>query len=168
LDLRERKREKEKERRKNPKRKKNTRKKSHLFLFLPSFLLLLLHPPTQPPGRAVLAAVDEDQCQQTSLRIGERLVKGLRKIQARQCNSVIGDVRGSGLMLGIDLVSDSKRKTPNAAAAAAVSESLKSRGILIGKGGLRGNVLRVKPPMCWSEGDADFFLEALEESLREL
>ena len=71
-------------------------------------------------------------------------------------------------MLGIDLVSDSKTKEPNPAAAAAVSESLKRKGILIGKGGLRGNVLRVKPPMCWSEADADFFLEAFKESLQEL
>ena len=120
------------------------------------------------PGRAVLAAVDHDRCQQVSLAIGDRLVRGLKKIQKSNANSVIGDVRGSGLMLGIDLVSDSKTKEANPAAAAAVSESLKQKGILIGKGGLRGNVLRVKPPMCWSEGDADFFLEAFGESLQEL
>lgn len=118
------------------------------------------------PGRAVLAAVEEDQCQQTSLRIGDRLTRGLKKLQ--EAHPVVGDVRGSGLMLGVELVSDPKTKAPAAAAAAAVSESLKAKGVLIGKGGLRGNVLRVKPPMCWSEGDADFFLEAIEESLREL
>ena len=71
-------------------------------------------------------------------------------------------------MLGIDLVADSRTKEANPAAAAAVSESLRRRGVLIGKGGLRGNVLRVKPPMCWTEADADFFLEAFAESLNEL
>lgn len=119
-------------------------------------------------GRAVLAAVDEDKCQQTSLTIGDRLVRGLRKIQKSSSNSVVGDVRGSGLMLGIDLVADSRTKEPNPAAAAAVSESLRKKGVLIGKGGLRGNVLRVKPPMCWTEQNADFFLEAFDESLKEL
>ena len=140
-----------------------------LALSLPSFATKHFN---SIPGRAVLAAVEADGCQQTSLAIGDRLVAGLKKIQkgpnGEGGNSVVGDVRGSGLMLGIDLVSDSKTKEPNAAAAAAVAESLRRKGILIGKGGLRGNVLRVKPPMCWTRGDADFFLEAFEESLLEL
>lgn len=71
-------------------------------------------------------------------------------------------------MLGVDLVRDGATKEPNPEAAAAVSESLKNKGVLVGKGGLRGNVLRIKPPMCWSEDDADFFLEATAEALREL
>jgi len=90
----------------------------------------------------------------------------LQKLQ--ETNDVIGDVRGSGLMLGVDLVKDKTTKEPNAEAAAALSESLKNKGILIGKGGLRGNVLRIKPPMCWSVEDADFFLDAMKEGLGEL
>ena len=149
------------------KRGKKT-KQTHLFLFL-SIPALQKIKQIQIPGRAVLAAVEEDRCQQTSKRIGDRLTSGLKKIQKESNGGdVVGDVRGSGLMLGIDLVSDLRTKEPNPAAAAAVSESLKRRGILIGKGGLRGNVLRVKPPMCWSEADADFFLESFGESLREL
>lgn len=71
-------------------------------------------------------------------------------------------------MLGVELVSDRSSKTPAPAETAAIMEAMKDAGVLVGKGGLRGNVLRVKPPMCWSAGDASFFLEALDESLAKL
>lgn len=83
-------------------------------------------------------------------------------------HDVIGDVRGAGLMLGVELVSDRSTKQPASTETATVMEAMKDAGVLVGKGGLRGNVLRVKPPMCWSAGDAAFFLEALDHSLGKL
>ena len=71
-------------------------------------------------------------------------------------------------MLGVELVSDRATKAPAPGETAAVMEAMKEAGVLVGKGGLRGNVLRVKPPMCWSEGDAAFFLEALGGALQGL
>ena len=117
-------------------------------------------------GRAVLAAVEADGCQENARRVGGMVETGLRELAVK--HSIIGDVRGAGLMLGVDFVSDRGTKNAAPAEAAAVMEALKDAGILIGKGGLAGNVLRVKPPMCWSEGDAAFFLEAFGGALKAL
>lgn len=117
-------------------------------------------------GRAVLRAVDEDGCQANAARVGGAVAAGLRALQAS--HPVIGDVRGQGLMLGVEFVADRATKAPAPAETAAVMESLRAAGALVGKGGLAGNVLRVKPPMCWSEADAGFFLEAFGAALEGL
>jgi alanine-glyoxylate transaminase / (R)-3-amino-2-methylpropionate-pyruvate transaminase len=80
-------------------------------------------------------------------------------------HSLIGDVRGMGLMLGVELVKDRKTKEMATAQTAAVVELARERGLLLGKGGLRGNVLRIKPPMCLSIDDADFMVDCLDEVL---
>lgn len=77
-------------------------------------------------------------------------------------------MRGAGLMLGVELVTDRAAKTPAPAETAAVMEAMKDAGVLVGKGGLRGNVLRVKPPMCWTAGDAAFFLDVMGDALAKL
>ena len=68
-------------------------------------------------------------------------------------------------MLGVELVKDRTSKEPAKAQTAAVVELAKERGLLLGKGGLHGNVLRIKPPMCISIDDADFVVDCLEEVL---
>jgi alanine-glyoxylate transaminase/(R)-3-amino-2-methylpropionate-pyruvate transaminase len=79
--------------------------------------------------------------------------------------SVIGDVRGRGLMLGVELVTDRKEKTPAKAETAELFEKLKDLGVLVGKGGLHGNVFRIKPPMCFSKDDADFLVDAMDYAM---
>ncbi len=68
-------------------------------------------------------------------------------------------------MLGVELVKDRKTKEPAKAEAATVMELTRERGLLIGKGGLHGNVLRIKPPMCLTMDDADFMADCLDEVL---
>ena len=80
-------------------------------------------------------------------------------------HALIGDVRGLGLMLGVELVCDRTTKAPARNEAADVLELAKERGLLIGKGGLNGNVFRIKPPMCITEEDVDFALKVMEQSL---
>lgn len=63
-------------------------------------------------------------------------------------------MRGAGLLLGIDIVSDFEKKTPDPTSCAKIMERMKALGILVGKGGSHGNVLRVKPPMIFSHEDA--------------
>ena len=78
----------------------------------------------------------------------------------------MGEVRGKGLMIGVELVRPGGRE-PNAEAAAAVMEGTKQRGVLIGKGGLHGNVLRIAPPLSLTESEADEGFEILQEALEE-
>jgi alanine-glyoxylate transaminase/(R)-3-amino-2-methylpropionate-pyruvate transaminase len=73
-----------------------------------------------------------------------------------------------GLMLGVELVKDRESKEPAAAETADVVEKAKDRGLLLGKGGLYGNVIRIKPPMCISKDDADFLADCLDACLTEV
>ncbi len=115
-------------------------------------------------GRAVLEVIDEEGIQANAARIGGRLRAGLESLAAK--HDIIGDIRGMGLMLGVELVRDRSTKEPAKAECLQVFETCKDLGLLIGKGGLHGNTLRIKPPMCLHEADADFMLEVLDEALR--
>jgi alanine-glyoxylate transaminase/(R)-3-amino-2-methylpropionate-pyruvate transaminase len=124
------------------------------------------NPVTCTQGRAVLQVIDEDGIQANAARIGGRLKAGFRALQGK--HAVIGDVRGLGLMLGIELVKDRATKEPAREECARVFETCRDLGLLVGKGGLWGNVLRIKPPMCLTEADGDFMVEAIDEALRRL
>jgi len=115
-------------------------------------------------GRAVLQVIEREQLQANSLKIGAYLRKGLEKLADK--HALIGEVRGLGLMLGVELVKDRASKTPAKEECAAVFETCKDLGLLIGKGGLFGNTLRIKPPMCINSADADFLLAVVDEALR--
>ncbi|GAB4819560.1 hypothetical protein N2152v2_006606 [Parachlorella kessleri] len=124
-------------------------------------------------GRAVLRVVDEENIQQNAAEVGDHLMKGLRRLQAsvaRQSgkHDIIGDVRGQGLMVGVELVKDRITKEPATAEVAAVFEACKDMGLLLGKGGLAGNVFRIKPPMCITKPDMDFLLEVMDTALAKL
>ncbi|MFM8281940.1 MAG: aminotransferase class III-fold pyridoxal phosphate-dependent enzyme [Planctomycetaceae bacterium] len=115
-------------------------------------------------GRAVLRVIDEDGIRANAATVGARLLDGFHDLARR--HDLVGDVRGMGLMLGIELVRDRVSKEPATQECLRVFERCRELGLLIGKGGLHGNVLRIKPPMCLSAADADFLVEVLDESLR--
>jgi len=117
-------------------------------------------------GKAVLEVIDRENLQQNCLEVGAYLMEGLTKLMSR--HDVIGDVRGKGLMLGVELVEDRKTKEPAGDKCVQVLERAKELGLLIGKGGLYGNVLRIKPPMCITRADVDFMLEVLDIVFGEL
>ncbi|MCW1924706.1 aminotransferase class III-fold pyridoxal phosphate-dependent enzyme [Luteolibacter arcticus] len=121
------------------------------------------NPVSMAQGRAVLRVIEKEGLQVNSLKIGARLTAGFHRLAEK--HSLIGQVRGLGLMLGVELVKDRETKEPARDECAAVFERCKELGLLIGKGGLLGNVLRIKPPMCITEADADFMLEVIDESL---
>ena len=114
-------------------------------------------------GRAVLRVIEREKLQENCLHIGAHLIAGFEKLAEKHL--LIGQVRGKGLMLGVELVKDRTTKEPATAECAAVFEACKDLGLLIGKGGLRGNTLRIKPPMCINRADADFMLEVIDEAL---
>ena len=73
-----------------------------------------------------------------------------------------------GLMLGVELVKDRKSKEPASSEAAELMELTKQRGLILGKGGLHGNTMRIKPPMCITKDDAQFMLATIDECLGRL
>ncbi len=117
-------------------------------------------------GRAVLDVIDEENRMETNHETGEYFLKGLKNLAGR--HDIIGDVRGQGLMLGVELVKDRESKQPASDECSQVLERAKDMGLLIGKGGLHGNVLRIKPPMCISGEDVNFALEVLDAAFAEL
>jgi alanine-glyoxylate transaminase/(R)-3-amino-2-methylpropionate-pyruvate transaminase len=121
------------------------------------------NPVVSAQGRAVLEVIDREKLQANSLKVGNHLKAGFAKLAEK--HALIGDVRGLGLMLGVELVKDRKSKEPASDECARVFETCKDQGLLIGKGGLRGNTLRIKPPMCLSIADAEFMLAVLDEAL---
>lgn len=121
------------------------------------------NPISMTQGLATLEVIDEEGIQQNALEVGGYLKSGLEDLQQR--HPVIGDVRGMGLMLGVELVEDRESKVPAKQAAADLMELMKERGVLLGKGGLYGNTLRIKPPMCITKDDANYLLAMLDECL---
>jgi alanine-glyoxylate transaminase/(R)-3-amino-2-methylpropionate-pyruvate transaminase len=117
-------------------------------------------------GKAVLEVIDGEGLQANSLKVGTLLKAGLQQLQEK--HGIIGEVRGLGLMIGVELVQDPLTREPARAECAQVFETARELGLLIGKGGLHGNVLRIKPPMCLSTADAEFMLEVLDLALARL
>jgi alanine-glyoxylate transaminase / (R)-3-amino-2-methylpropionate-pyruvate transaminase len=121
------------------------------------------NPLSMAAGLAVLDIIEEDGLQENARVTGARLKAGLHELMTR--HRLIGDVRGRGLMVGVELVLDRETKEPATRETLAVWEAAREMGLLIGKGGLDGNVLRIKPPMCITAADVDFALEVLDEAL---
>lgn len=104
--------------------------------------------------------------QENSKVLGGYLMDGLKGLMEKY--DAIGEVRGKGLMIGVELVTDRKTKEPAKEECARVFERAKEFGLLVGKGGLYSNVLRIKPPMCVTRGDVDFMMEVFDMALGEL
>ena len=96
-------------------------------------------------------------------RVGGTLRDGLAELAERY--EAIGDVRGAGLYLGIEMVSDRESKTPDGALATAIVNGLRERRVLISATGFAGNTLKIRPPLVFSDADAAQLLEALEDVL---
>lgn len=116
-------------------------------------------------ARATLDYVLEHDLQASALKVGTRLLTGLRDLGAE--HPVIGDVRGKGLMAAIEMVVPGGDQ-PDGAAASRLMEETRARGLLVGKGGRFGNVLRMAPPLTLTEAEADEGLGILADSLAAL
>ncbi|MCP3903591.1 MAG: aspartate aminotransferase family protein [Planctomycetes bacterium] len=116
-------------------------------------------------GMATLDVLLDENVQAHAKQVGKRLLDGLRELQ--RMHALIGDIRGRGLMVGVELVTDRKTKQPATQQTADVLERTKDLGLLVGKGGYFGNVLRIKPPMCLTEADIDFMLSVLDVAIGE-
>ena len=111
-------------------------------------------------GKAVLEVIENEKLQENSLKQGTRIKLGLEKLKAKY--PLIGDVRGKGLMLGVEMVKDRTTKEPAKAECGEVLERAREMGLLIGKGGLWGQTIRFAPPMCITDADAEFIVEVFD------
>ncbi len=124
------------------------------------------NPVSAAAGLAVLDVIDEDGLQENCRVVGGHLKAGLSRLMSS--HRLLGDVRGMGLMLGVELVRDRASKVPAKSETLDVVEAMRESGVLVGKGGLDGNVLRLKPPMCITTADADFALDSLDRALTQV
>jgi 4-aminobutyrate aminotransferase-like enzyme/Ser/Thr protein kinase RdoA (MazF antagonist) len=116
-------------------------------------------------GLAVLDVLEEEQLQQRALHVGTYLMNGLKALQGQY--ALIGDVRGSGLFLGVDLVLDRDTREAAPRQAAYVVNRLRECGILTGTDGPRHNVIKLRPPLVFTETDADLFVKTFDSILQE-
>ena len=118
------------------------------------------NPVVSAVGKAVLEVIEKENLQANALKIGNHILAGLNKLKEK--HKIIGDVRGKGLMLGIEMVKDRATKEPAKTECAQVLETAREMGLLLGKGGLWGQTIRFAPPMCINQADADFLIEVLD------
>ncbi|XBH56241.1 hypothetical protein VPH35_078128 [Triticum aestivum] len=117
-------------------------------------------------GLAVLKVLDRERLQENAFIVGAYLKDRLRGLQEK--HQIIGDVRGTGFMLGVELVTDRQLKTPAKDEICQAMEHMKDMGVLVGKGGFYGNVFRITPPLCFTKEDADFFVDVMDIALSKL
>ena len=121
------------------------------------------NPVTTAQAKAVIDFIEEQNLLANCADTGAYLRAGLEDLQAK--HETIGDVRGHGLVQALELVEDRRSKTPAPAVTAMVMEAARENRLLIGKGGMFGNVIRISPPMNIGRADVDQFLEILDRSL---
>lgn len=118
------------------------------------------NPVSTAGGLAVLKVIENEKLQQNALTVGTYLKNQLLALKEK--HQIIGDVRGRGFLLGMELVTDRESKTPATHETLHVMEHMKDMGVLIGKGGLHGNIFRISPPLCFTKEDADFLVATMD------
>jgi 4-aminobutyrate aminotransferase-like enzyme len=116
-------------------------------------------------GLAVLDVIESEHLQDRALKVGTRLKQGLASLM--QTHAIIGDVRGEGLFIGVELVLDRRTLEPAPVHASYVANRMKDLGILLSTDGPLHNVLKIKPPLVFTEDDADFLITTLDKVLGE-
>lgn len=124
------------------------------------------NPTSAAAARAVLAVMKDEALQENARVVGGALLERLKELQSR--HEAIGDVRGKGLMLAIEIVSDRGNKTPDREATTEVFEACRSQGLILSKSGPTQSVLRMVPPLCLSLEDVDQVAEGLDNAFKGL
>jgi ethanolamine-phosphate phospho-lyase len=115
-------------------------------------------------GMAVLDVIENERLQENALHVGEYLKQELTALSIR--HPVIGDVRGMGLFLGVELVESRETLVPASAVAKRVVEQMKDAGVLVSTDGPDENVIKIRPPLVFNKKNADQLVMAMNEALR--
>ena len=114
---------------------------------------------------AVLDVIRDENLQENALRTGNRMMEGLRQLM--HTYPLVGNVRGLGLFIGVELVLNHESLEPARTQASYIANRMKDHGILISTDGPLHNVLKIKPPMVFTEENADRLVNTLDKILRE-
>jgi 4-aminobutyrate aminotransferase-like enzyme len=117
-------------------------------------------------GMAVLDVIENENLIANARDVGSMMMNGLRALAQR--HALIGDVRGAGLFIGVELVTDRAAKTPATAQTSRLVNALRDKRILISAAGPHANILKIRPPLVFSRANADQFLTAMDQVLSEL
>ena len=117
-------------------------------------------------GLAVLDVLRDEHLLENALRVGDYMQQGLKDLQRR--HACIGEVRGAGLFIGVDLIKDRVTREPNPEMGLALVNRLRDKHVLISASGPDGHVLKIRPPLPFSRSDADEFLSKLQECFQEI
>jgi 4-aminobutyrate aminotransferase-like enzyme len=123
------------------------------------------NPVSMAVGLAVLDVIEEEQLRERAVRVGHYLRDGF--LNLAEDHPVIGDVRGIGLFMGVELVQDRMTLEPATEETSWLIERIKNDGILLSAEGPFHNVIKIKPPMQFEETDADLLLGAVDRALHE-
>jgi len=121
------------------------------------------NPVSAAAGLAVLDVLEDERVLPRVAAAGEALRGAIRDVATR--HAAIGDVRGVGLAIGVEIVRDRISKTPDPETTSAIKEGLRDRGVLVGTTGTAGNILKVRPPLAFTTAEVPVFIEALEGAL---
>ena len=116
-------------------------------------------------GREVLDVIQREGLRENALATGDYLMTRLRDVADRR--QLIGDVRGNGLFVGVELVTNRDARTPAGGEAGYVANRMRELGVLMSTDGPDHNVLKIKPPLCFNRTDADFLVDTLDRVLAE-
>ena len=124
------------------------------------------NPVSAAVGMAVLDVLEHEQLLANARTVGEYVVEGLRKLQQR--HSIIGDVRGRGMFFAVEMVTDRDTRMPATAETKRIVNAMREKGVLISRIGMHDNVLKIRPPMPFSQEHADLLVSMLDEVLAAL
>ena len=120
------------------------------------------NPVSMAAGLAVLETIERNHYMRNAKAMGDRLHEGFDKLVRN--HKIVGEHRGKGLMRGLEIVKDKQSKEVAPQYVQRTMELCKDRGLLIGRGGMAANTIRIKPPFCITKDDADFILKTLDEA----
>ncbi|KAK4274885.1 hypothetical protein QN277_018050 [Acacia crassicarpa] len=124
------------------------------------------NPVSTAAGLAVLRVIEKEKLQENAFMVGSYLKDRLSLLMEK--HEIIGDVRGRGMLLGVELVKDRELKTPAKAEMLEIMEQMKDMGVLVGKGGFCGNVIRITPPLCFTKEDSDFVVDVMDYAMSKM
>lgn len=122
------------------------------------------NPVAAAAGIAVLEVIEEEGLMANAAAVGAYMLKGMRDLSEQY--PAVGDVRGAGLFFGVEFSRNREAREPDRDMATRVVNGMRERNVLIGTAGRHGNVLKIRPPLCFSREHADIFLETFADVLK--